>query len=239
MVPAVVSIVVEQKARVSQHRPQQDPFNYFHRFFGLPGAGQGERNPGPARGIGTGFVIASEGLILTNNHVVEGADVIQVTFKSENGTERTLTARVLGTAPEYDVALLQTDEDAKAAVTYLGDSNQMGIGNSVMAIGNPFGLSHSVSVGIISAKERRDIAPSGRHGLYNFIQTDASINPGNSGGALVNLRGELIGINTAIYGSGGNIGIGFAIPVNMVKQIDNGDKKIDSDRWRLLKKELR
>ena len=217
LVPAVVSIVVEQKAKVSQHHAQQDPFNYFHRFFGMPGPGQPNRNPHPARGIGTGFIISSEGLILTNNHVVEGADVIHVTLKTESGNERTLRAKVLGTAPEYDIALLQTSEDAKAPITYLGDSNRMAIGNAVMAIGNPFGLSHSVSVGIISAKERRDIAPSGRHGLYNFIQTDASINPGNSGGPLVNMRGEVIGINTAINAAGS--GIGFAIPINMVKEM--------------------
>lgn len=217
LVPAVVSIAVEQKAKVSQHRMQQDPFNYFHRFFGFPGQGQPRMEQRPSRGIGTGFVINSEGLILTNNHVVEGADVINVTFAAEKGVERTLKARILGTAPEYDVALLQTDENAQSAIAHLGDSDQMQIGHSVMAIGNPFGLSHSVSVGIISAKERRDINPSGRNGLYNFIQTDASINPGNSGGPLVNMKGEVIGINTAINAAGS--GIGFAIPINMVKEM--------------------
>jgi serine protease Do len=126
-----------------------------------------------------------------------------------------MSAKVLGTAPEYDVALIQTEEDAKAPATYLGDSDNVEIGDWVMAVGNPFGLSHSVSTGIISAKERRDIAPSGRTGLYDFLQTDASINPGNSGGPLINMKGEVIGINSAINAQGA--GIGFAIPINMVK----------------------
>ena len=128
-----------------------------------------------------------------------------------------MSAKVLGAAPEYDVALIKTDENANAALTYLGNSDDMRIGDWVMAVGNPFGLSHSVSVGIISAKERRDIAPSGRHGLYNFLQTDASINPGNLGGPLINMNGEVIGINTAINAAGS--GIGFAIPINMVKEM--------------------
>jgi serine protease Do len=126
-----------------------------------------------------------------------------------------MSAKVLGTAPDYDVALLQTEKRASATAAYLGDSDNIQIGDWVMAVGNPFGLSHSVSVCIISAKERRDISPSGRRGLYDFIQTDASINPGNSGGPLVNMRGEVIGINTAINAAG--TGIGFAIPINMVK----------------------
>ena len=169
------------------------------------------------QGIGTGFVISEDGLILTNNHVIEKADSIEVTFANTDGSERTLSAQVLGAAPDYDVALIKTDEDAKASVTYLGNSDDMRIGDWVMAVGNPFGLSHSVSVGIISAKERRDIAPSGRRGLYNFLQTDASINPGNSGGPLINMNGEVIGINTAINAQGS--GIGFAIPINMVKEM--------------------
>ena len=220
VVPGVVSISVRQKAMTSSGNRMQDPFEYFHRFFG-PGA-PGNR-PAPRgrermnQGIGTGFVISKDGLILTNNHVIEKADSIEVTFASADGSERTLSAQVLGTAPEYDVALIKTDDNARAVVTYLGDSDSMRIGDWVMAVGNPFGLSHSVSVGIISAKERRDIAPSGRHGLYNFLQTDASINPGNSGGPLINMNGEVIGINTAINAAGS--GIGFAIPINMVKEM--------------------
>lgn len=219
VIPGVVSIAIEQEAKVSRHQMHQDPFDYFHRFFGVPGQSPHQRGrpQSPAKGIGTGFVIHPKGLILTNNHVVENASTIEVTLLNTDNSERTLKAKVLGTAPEYDVALIQTLEDANAPVIFLGDSAQMKIGNSVMAVGNPFGLSHSVSVGIISAKERRDIAPSGRHGLYNFIQTDASINPGNSGGPLINMRGEVIGINTAINSAGS--GIGFAIPINMVKEI--------------------
>ena len=207
LVPAVVSIQVEQ-ARPMRRRGGSDPYEFFFGPFGdMP----------PSKGIGTGFVIKSDGLILTNNHVVEGADSIEVTFVQADGSEKTLAAKVLGTAPEYDVALIQTHEDARAAIAYLGDSDRMKIGDWVMAIGNPFGLSHSVSVGIVSAKGRREIAPSGRSGLYDFIQTDASINPGNSGGPLINMKGEVIGINTAINAAGA--GIGFAIPINMVKTL--------------------
>jgi len=213
VVPAVVSIQVEQKVKMAgRGRHYGDPFEFFFRPFG------GEvphefRN----RGLGTGFVISQQGLIITNYHVVEHADSIEVTFTLEDGTERKMTAKVLGSAPEYDVALIKTDGNARAPVTFLGDSDKIRIGDWVLAIGNPFGLSHSVSVGIIPAKERRNIMPSGRRGLYDFLQTDASINPGNSGGPLVNTRGEVIGINSAINAAGA--GIGFAIPINMVKQM--------------------
>ncbi len=207
VVPAVVSIQVEQKVRASR-----GPFE--HYFWGPFGEVPREfRN----RGLGSGFVIREDGLILTNNHVVENAENIEVAFEIEGEGERKMSAKVLGTAPEYDIALLATEGNAKAPVTYLGDSDSVSIGDWVMAIGNPFGLSHSVSVGIISAKERRDIMPSGRRGLYDFLQTDASINPGNSGGPLVNMRGEVIGINSAINAAGS--GIGFAIPINMVKEM--------------------
>ncbi len=213
-IPAVVSIQVEQKVqqrgRMRGGQPGLDPFEFFHKYFG----GEIPREYSN-RGLGTGFVIEKKGLILTNYHVVENADVIEVTFSTQGGGEKKMQAKVLGTAPEYDVALLQTEGDAQASIAYLGDSDNASIGDWVMAVGNPFGLSHSVSVGIISAKERRDIAPSGRNGLYDFIQTDASINPGNSGGPLLNIRGEVVGINSAINAAGS--GIGFAIPINMVK----------------------
>lgn len=218
--PAVVSINVEQRVNAAGGRrgrggrggrmgqPMQDPFDFFFRQFG-------EEMPRENwnRGVGSGFVIHREGLILTNYHVIEGADVIEVNVLEADGSETSVPAKVLGTAPAYDVALLQAEKPLKATVAYLGDSSAMRIGDWVMAVGNPFGLSHSVSVGIISAKERRDVAPSGRQGYYNFLQTDASINPGNSGGPLINMKGEVIGINTA--GSG----IGFAIPIDMVKAI--------------------
>ncbi len=170
------------------------------------------------RGIGSGFLIDDSGLILTNAHVVDNAESIEVTVTMADKSTRVLEAEVLGEAPDFDVALIRTTEDAHApGVATLGDSDAVQIGDWVMAIGNPFGLSHSVSVGIISAKERRAISPSGREGLYDFLQTDASINPGNSGGPLFNLSGEVIGINAAIAAEGQ--GIGFAIPINMVKKM--------------------
>ncbi len=164
-------------------------------------------------GIGSGFVIRKDGLILTNNHVVEGAQSIEVSFAHQ---EHRVQAEVVGTAPAYDIALLRTTSKTNTKVAFLGDSDRLHIGDWVMAVGNPFGLSHSVSVGIVSAKERRNVDPEGRKGLYDFIQTDASINPGNSGGPLVNMRGEVIGINTAVQ-SGNSIG--FAIPINMIKAL--------------------
>jgi serine protease Do len=217
VVPAVVSVNVEQKVKLARRGPMgggpgQDPFDYFNRFFGgeIP---REYRN----RGLGSGFVIRSDGLILTNYHVVENADSIEVIITAEDGSERKINAKVLGTAPDYDVALIKTDKPANAVAVNLGNSTDLQIGDWVMAVGNPFGLSHSVSVGIVSAKERREVAPSGRSGYYDFIQTDASINPGNSGGPLINMKGEVIGINTAINAQGS--GIGFAIPINMVKSM--------------------
>ena len=213
-VPAVVSLQVEQKVSVdsSPGGPGSDPFDYFHRFFGgeMP---REFRN----RGVGSGFLIRGDGLVLTNYHVVEGAESIAVTLTLDDGSEKSLEARVLGSAPEWDIALIQTKDKLAAPASFLGDSDSVQIGDWVMAVGNPFGLSHSVSVGIISAKDRRDIRPSGRPGIYNFLQTDASINPGNSGGPLINMRGEVIGINSAINAAGS--GIGFAIPINMVKDM--------------------
>jgi serine protease Do len=134
-----------------------------------------------------------------------------------DGSERQVRAEVLGVAPEYDVALLKAKESPNLEVAVLGDSDTTEIGDWVMAIGNPFGLTHSASVGIISAKERREVMPSGRQGLYDFLQTDASINPGNSGGPLLNARGEVIGINAAVNAQGQ--GIGFAVPINIAKAV--------------------
>jgi serine protease Do len=212
LVPAVVSIAVETKSQRGR-----GPNEFFFGPFGPGGPGGGPEVPREYmnRGLGSGFFISKDGLVLTNHHVVENAVSIEITYQRADGSERTIQAKVLGTAPEYDVALLQTEGNPEAQITYLGDSDKVKIGEWVMAVGNPFGLSHSVSVGIISAKERRDIMPSGRRGLYDFLQTDASINPGNSGGPLVNMRGEVIGINSAINAAGA--GIGFAIPINMVK----------------------
>jgi len=169
------------------------------------------------KGLGTGFVIDKDGTVLTNNHVVEGADVITVKLADD----REYPGKLVGRDARTDVAVVRLD--AKDHPSFqplpLGDSDKTEVGDWTVAIGNPFGLSHTVSAGIISAKGRtRDDVPLDPTGFYNFLQTDASINPGNSGGPLLNLHGEVVGINTAIRG-GGAQGIGFAIPINMVKQL--------------------
>jgi serine protease Do len=172
------------------------------------------RPTGEVHGLGTGFVVDKNGVVLTNNHVVEGADEIQVKLSDE----REFPGKVAGTDPQTDIAVVRIDAKDLRALP-LGDSDAINVGDWVVAIGNPFGLSHTVSAGIVSAKGRtqRDV-PLDPSGYYDFMQTDASINPGNSGGPLLNLRGAVVGINTAIRG-GGAQGIGFAIPINMVKQL--------------------
>ncbi|MGH7926898.1 MAG: DegQ family serine endoprotease, partial [Candidatus Binatia bacterium] len=164
------------------------------------------------QGTGSGFVIRKDGLILTNNHVVENAQEITVTLSDKQQYK----ARILGRDPKTDLAVLKIDAKDSLPAAILGDSEALRVGDWVMAIGNPFGLSNTVTTGIVSAKGRMIGA-----GPYDdFIQTDASINPGNSGGPLFNMAGEVVGINTAIFSqSGGNIGIGFAIPVNLVKNL--------------------
>jgi serine protease Do len=166
------------------------------------------------KGLGTGFIVDRDGIILTNNHVIKDADVITVRLSNDREYPATIVGRDLRT----DIAVVKIDEHALVPLS-LGDSDAIDVGDWVVAIGNPFGLSHTVSAGIISAKGRtREDVPLDPTGYYNFLQTDASINPGNSGGPLLNLRGEVVGINTAIRG-GGAQGIGFAIPINMVKQL--------------------
>ncbi|HEV7731753.1 MAG TPA: DegQ family serine endoprotease [Candidatus Binatia bacterium] len=187
--------------------PFQDFYGPFEKFFGQP------RRPYKAKSLGSGFVIDSNGFILTNNHVVENADEIIV--KLSNGKE--FKAKVVGRDAKTDIALIEIKGDAKdLPAVRLGDSNKLRVGEWVVAIGNPFGLENTVTAGIVSA--------IGRHinqGPYdNFIQTDAAINPGNSGGPLLNTKGEVIGINTAIFSrGGGNIGIGFAIPIDLATEI--------------------
>ena len=190
-----------------------DPFHEFwepfERFFG---PGQMPRRPFKQKSLGSGFVIDRQGLILTNNHVIEDADEILV--KLSDGSEH--KAKLLGRDKKTDIAVIRIEKPPAAEPVTLGDSDRLEVGEWVMAIGNPFGLENTVTAGIVSAK--------GRHigaGPYdNFIQTDASINPGNSGGPLINLRGEVVGINSAIYSrSGGNIGIGFASPINIAKDL--------------------
>jgi serine protease Do len=166
------------------------------------------------QGLGTGFIVDKDGIILTNNHVIEGAKIIVVKLAND----KLYPGRVVGKDPRTEIAVVKIDEHGLVPIA-LGDSDALEVGDWVVAIGNPFGLSHTVSAGIVSAKGRTEKeVPLDPTGYYNFLQTDASINPGNSGGPLLNLRGEVVGINTAIRG-GGAQGIGFAIPINMVKQL--------------------
>lgn len=176
---------------------------------------RGRRAGRMAKGLGTGFIVQKDGVIVTNNHVIEGADEILVQLSDE----RRLPARVAGRDPRTDIAVIKIDNATDLPAIALGDSDALEVGDWAVAIGNPFGLNHTVSAGIVSAKGRsRDDVPLDPSGYYSFIQTDASINPGNSGGPLLNLKGEVVGMNSAVRG-GGAQGIGFAIPINMVKQL--------------------
>ena len=198
--PAVVSINTSKAVR---HPRSNDP--WFQFFFG-------EQGPQEQTGLGSGVIISPDGYILTNNHVVEGADDIEVTLADS----RQAKARVIGTDPESDLAVLKIALD-KLPVIVLGNSDQLAVGDQVLAIGNPFGVGQTVTSGIVSALGRTQL---GINTFENFIQTDAAINPGNSGGALVDVYGNLQGINTAIYSrSGGSMGIGFAIPVSTAKMV--------------------
>jgi serine protease Do/serine protease DegQ len=208
--PAVVNIAT--RGTIRERSPQnpllEDPF--FRRFFDIPDMGPRERQ---FQSAGSGVIFdAKNGYIVTNAHVVDNATEITVTLQDG----RDLTATVVGSDVPSDVAVLKVPSESLIQVA-LGDSTRLEVGDFVVAIGNPFGLQHTVTSGIVSGLGRSGINPDG---YEDFIQTDASINPGNSGGALVNLRGELVGINSAILSrSGGNIGIGFAIPVNMARSI--------------------
>lgn len=190
--------------------PFEDFFDNFERFF--------QQQPRTQRSLGSGFIISSDGFIVTNNHVIEGADEVSVTLQGEEN----YTAEIVGRDPDTDLALLKIDPDEKLPTLKFGDSEKIRIGEWVVAIGNPFGLDHSVTAGIISAKGR--IIGAGPYD--DFLQTDASINPGNSGGPLLNLEGEVVGINTAIVAAGQ--GIGFAVPSNMaqriIEQLKTGEK---------------
>jgi len=208
--PAVVNISTRTHIEAAQNPLMQDPF--FQHFFNLPNIPQQRRE---SSSLGSGVIIdAHRGYVLTNNHVIDKADKIQVTLHDG----RQLAARLVGTDPDSDVAVIQVEARDLEALP-IADSSQLQVGDFVVAIGNPFGLGQTVTSGIVSALGRSGL---GIEGYEDFIQTDASINPGNSGGALVNLRGELVGINTAILApNGGNVGIGFAIPSNMVESIKN------------------
>src|ERR1700719_4070914 len=209
--PAVVNIATRGTLteQVASNPLREDP--YFRRFFNLPEGGRVRRRQFQSAGSGV-IVDAKNGYIVTNRHVVENASEITVTLLDN----RHFQAKVVGSDEGTDIAVLKAAEPHLREMP-LGDSSHLEVGDWVVAIGNPFGLKHTVTAGIVSALGRTGIHP---HGYEDFIQTDASINPGNSGGALVNLSGELIGINSAILSKdGGNIGIGFAIPVNMVKAV--------------------
>jgi serine protease Do len=219
--PAVVNISSSKKAKVSMrgqngrmpNMPQMDPFfrQFFGRDFQFPDGGDVPRQRSQ-RSLGSGVIIRPDGYLLTNNHVIEGADDITVTLNDK----RELKAKVIGTDPKTDIAVLKVEGTNLPTVPF-ADSTKAKVGDVVLAMGNPFGLGQTVTMGIISAQGRTNL---GIEDYEDFIQTDAAINPGNSGGALINARGELVGINTAILGNGGgNQGIGFAVPINLARSV--------------------
>jgi serine protease Do len=227
--PAVVNVSTKSKApapsaRMPRRAPPRRPGpgtppdqykEFFDRFFGEKGKKK------PSRGMGSGFFIDAEGYLLTNHHVVDGADEITVTIRGNDDVEKELQATLVGKDSKTDIALLKVIREKGDNTPFpfleMGDSDRLEVGEWVVAIGNPFGLSHTVTVGVVSAKDR--VIGAGPYDEY--IQTDASINPGNSGGPLINIKGQVIGINTAIISgnSGGNVGIGFAMPINIAKGI--------------------
>jgi serine protease Do/serine protease DegQ len=206
-IPAVVNVASSGKVKVRQNPLFEDPF--FRRFFDIPDQPQERRT----QSLGSGVIVDAEhGYILTNNHVIEHADEIDVLLHDG----RHYSAKLIGTDPDTDIAVIKVDAKNLQQVS-MGNSDNLNVGDFVVAIGNPFGLGQTVTSGIVSALGRSNL---GIEGYEDFIQTDASINPGNSGGALVNLNGQLVGVNTAIFSqSGGNIGIGFAIPINMARSV--------------------
>jgi serine protease Do len=204
----VVFISTEQTVKMPQHPFFDDPF--FREFF------RGQQPPSRTQkrtGLGTGFVLSADGYICTNHHVI--AQVDKITVKIDN---KSYTAKIVGSDERTDIALLKIDPDEKLKPVFLGNSDDVMVGDWAIAIGNPFGLDKTFTVGVISATGRRDVDLMG--GSQSHIQTDASINPGNSGGPLINIDGEVIGINRMIYSrTGGNLGIGFAIPINKAKTV--------------------
>lgn len=205
--PAVVNIATSGTVQIKQNPLFNDPF--FQHFFEQPSRPRHRKT----QSLGSGVIVdADKGYIITNNHVIDKADIIKVTLRNGESYD----AKLIGTDPDSDVAVIKIEAKNLTAIP-LANSENLRVGDFAVAIGNPFGLGQTVTSGIISAMERSGL---GIDNYENFIQTDASINPGNSGGALVDLRGQLIGINTAIFSkSGGNIGIGFAIPINMAHDI--------------------
>ena len=215
--PAVVNIRVEASVKSRGGFPDgsDEMFNnpFFEHFFGPQSQGPSRRQR--QQGQGSGFIISRDGYILTNNHVVDGADEITVRLADE----REFKAKLIGSDPQTDVALIKIQDSGHLPILALGDSDALDVGEWVIAIGNPFGLNQTVTVGVVSAKGRSRV---GINEYENFIQTDAAINPGNSGGPLLNTHGEVVGINSALFSrTGGYMGIGFAIPINMVKAIED------------------
>lgn len=212
---ALPSVVAVASTKVVQSDPGMNPFfndPFFRRFFGEGPEWQREQ---VQRGLGSGVIVSADGYILTNAHVVAQADEIKVQLPDK----RELVAEVKGADKDSDVALLKIDASNLPALPF-ADSDRAEVGDIVLAIGSPFGLGSTVTMGIISAKGRADLGILGQSGYEDFIQTDAAINPGNSGGALINLRGEVVGINTAIFSrTGGYQGIGFAIPSNLARRV--------------------
>jgi serine protease DegQ len=205
--PSVVNIYTSKEVHRQRHPLLDDPL--FRRFFGDRFQGQDSAR---TSSLGSGVIATSDGYIVTNNHVVESADEIQVALADG----RTAEAQLVGTDPESDLAVIKIRLDKLPAITF-GQVDQLSVGDVVLAIGNPFGVGQTVTLGIVSALGRTGL---GINNFENFIQTDAAINPGNSGGALIDTRGDLIGINSAIYSrTGGNMGIGFAIPASTVKNV--------------------
>ncbi|MCB1063087.1 MAG: Do family serine endopeptidase [Verrucomicrobiae bacterium] len=215
--PSVVTIFSTKEVE-GQARPPMFDDPMFRKFFGVPEEDLEKMPSHKEQGLGSGVVITNDGYILTNNHVVGGADEIMVSLPSD---KKDYKATLIGADPQTDVALIKIEAKGLKPVT-IGDSSHLRVGDVTLAVGNPFGLEQTVTLGIVSALGRNDLNITGG-GYENFIQTDASINRGNSGGALIDAHGRLIGINTAIQSgiSGGNIGIGFAIPVNMSLNIVN------------------
>lgn len=207
--PTVVNIFTTSKTTGADPHQQYYDDPLFKHFFGDQ---FGEQQAQPESSLGSGVIVSEQGLIMTNNHVVNTADEIEVALADG----RKLSAKVVGTDPETDLAVLKVDADNLPAITF-ANSEKLQVGDVVLAIGNPFGVGQTVTQGIISALGRNHL---GINTFENFIQTDASINPGNSGGALIDTNGNLIGINSAIYSrSGGSMGIGFAIPVSIAKHV--------------------
>ena len=216
-VHGVVHIKATQNSKGSSDQQYVDPFEYFFGF-----GGRSQRTPQPRVGAGSGVIISTDGYIITNNHVIDGADELEVTLNDN----RKFEAKVIGADPTTDIALLKIEADDLPTIPF-GDSEKLKVGEWVLAVGNPFNLTSTVTAGIVSAKSRGNIGAGGdRRKIESFIQTDAAVNPGNSGGALVNTKGELVGINTAIYSETGSYaGYSFAVPISIAGKVVNDLKE--------------